>query len=174
MQPDSRAFGPMVDRLLHLIQRLETLLPAALLLGMIVLAGVQIALRNLFDGGLFWVEPLLRIAVLWLTLLGALAATRGNNHIKIDVISRYLPQLGRRIATWTGTLFSACVCTLIAWHSARFVWVEYQAQTTLFNQLPAWMFQIIMPVGFGLMALRFLLFSYLGGATSNSELRKDA
>lgn len=158
----------MVQRLLHLIRQLETLLLASLLLGMILLAGTQIILRNLFDSGLFWAEPLLRITVLWLTLLGALAATRGNNHIRIDAISRYLPQTGHRIASLTGSLFSAGICALVAWHSARFVLAEYHAGVTLFNQLPAWMFQIVLPVGFGLMALRFLLFSCLDDTPSGT------
>ena len=52
-----------------------------LLTGMILLATTQILMRNLWDTGLAWADPSLRIAVLWVALLGALAATRDDNHI---------------------------------------------------------------------------------------------
>jgi TRAP-type C4-dicarboxylate transport system permease small subunit len=51
-------------------------LMAILLSATILLAASQILLRNLFDSGIIWADPTLRIMVLWLALLGAIAATR--------------------------------------------------------------------------------------------------
>jgi TRAP-type C4-dicarboxylate transport system permease small subunit len=141
----------------QIIHRFEELLTAILLGGMILLAGSQIFLRNLFDSGLIWADPSLRIMVLWVALLGAIAATRENRHIRIDLLSHILPKRSQSVMTVVHDLFSALVCGLIAWHSARFVYFEWQDGTQLFSSLPAWAGEIIIPIGFSVMTLRFIL-----------------
>ena len=64
----------------------------------VVLAALQIVLRYGFDSGIAWADPLLRVLVLWLGLLGALAATRDRRHITIDVLSRMLPARAKAAA----------------------------------------------------------------------------
>ena len=60
-----------------------------ILIGMILLAGAQIVLRNFFDSGIFWGDELLRLMVLWLTVAGGLAASRIDKHISIAVLDRF-------------------------------------------------------------------------------------
>jgi len=62
-----------------------------ILVSMILLAGAQIFLRNFFDFSLFWGDEMLRLMVLWLTVVGGLAASRMNKHISIEVLDRFLP-----------------------------------------------------------------------------------
>ena len=78
-----------IDRL----HRAEDGLLALLLSVMIVLAGTQILMRNLFDSGFVWIDPLLRVGVLWLGLIGATVATRNNKHIRIDLLSHYFKRM---------------------------------------------------------------------------------
>ncbi len=141
--------------LIRMIHFLEDGLLAVLLGSMIVLATSQIFLRNFWNSGIDWVDPSLRVLVLWIGLVGAMVATRKMNHINIDVISRLLSALGRRIVTTLTNLFSAVICAIVSYHAGRFVYMEYEDQTTAFNDVPAWMCEIIIPIGFGLMALRF-------------------
>ncbi len=148
--------------LLRRLHRLEDAVLALLLTGMIVLAAGQILLRNFFAYGLSWADPLLRILVLWLALLGAMAATREGRHIHIDLLSRFLPPLAARLARRATDLFAAAACALVAWHGGRFVWFEWQDGSELFSGVPAWSAEIIIPLGFALMALRFLLQAVLG------------
>ncbi|MES9941940.1 MAG: TRAP transporter small permease [Candidatus Thiodiazotropha sp. 6PLUC2] len=135
----------------------EELLTALLLGGMILLAGSQIFLRNLFDSGLIWADPSLRIMVLWVALLGAIAATRENRHIRIDLLSNYLSNRNQARLSVIHNLFSAFVCGVIAWHSARFVYIEWQDGAKLFSSLPSWVGEIIIPIGFSTMCLRFAI-----------------
>jgi TRAP-type C4-dicarboxylate transport system permease small subunit len=148
-------------RLQQRIHRLEDSLLMLLLTGMILLATTQILLRNLLDTGLAWADPSLRIAVLWVALLGALAATRDDNHIRIDLLTRFLPEQAKRYSLMVTDLFSTLVCGLLAWHGGRFVYFEWQDGNTLFSSVPAWLCELIIPLGFGLMALRFLLAALL-------------
>lgn len=142
-------FGVFVEDTLLLI----------ILISMIMLAGTQIFLRNFFDYSLFWGDEMLRLMVLWLTVAGGLAASRLDKHISIEVLDRFLPvniQIPVRIFL---DLFTAVVCALFSWHSARFVMGSYEFGDTLMGNIPAWMLQVILPVGFGLMAYRHLVFA---------------
>ncbi len=149
-----KAWLPRVQRS---ITRLEELIMALLLGAMILLAGSQILLRNLFDSGLVWADPVLRIMVLWIALFGALAATRDHRHLRIDLVSHTLSETNQALLAKLHDLFSAVVCLTIGWHAARFVYVEWQEGSTLFSNVPAWLGELIIPLGFTLMGLKFLL-----------------
>lgn len=151
-----------LQRLAHLLHKGEELLLALLLTGMILLAGSQILLRNLFDSGIAWAEPTLRLLVLWVGMLGAMLATHDNKHIRINVISRHLPEEKRHLATRLTALVSALVSVLLTYHSARFVYFEWQDGTEAFSGMPAWLAELVLPVGFAIMALRFGLHTLLG------------
>lgn len=136
---------------------IENVLLFSLLGGMIVLAGGQILLRNVFDSGMAWADPVLRILVLWVGLLGAVAASRQNNHITIDILNRMLPVAWRRWSDVVVALFTSAVCALLAWHTFRFVQDEYQYSDFEIAGIPVWLWQSIMPVSFSLIAWRYLV-----------------
>jgi TRAP-type C4-dicarboxylate transport system permease small subunit len=146
----------LLKSLRNLLIRLEEGLLVLMLSAMILLASWQILMRNLFDSGLFWADPALRMMVLWLALLGAIAATRDDRHIRIDILSRFLGVRGKAWVHALNDLFSSLICGLIAWHGGRLVYFEWQDGTQLFGGLPAWLGESIIPLGFGIMALRFL------------------
>ena len=135
----------------------EDMVLLIILIGMILLASAQIFLRNFFDTSLFWGDEMLRLMVLWLTVAGGLAASRMNKHISIAVLDRFLPDGMQAVIKVFIDLFTAAVCGLFSWHSARFVMGSYEFGDTLLKNTPAWMLQIILPVGFGLMAYRHLV-----------------
>ena len=135
----------------------EDALLLIILVGMILLAGTQIFLRNAFDSSLFWGDEMLRLMVLWLTIAGGLAASRMDKHISIAVVDRFLPAKAQLVTKVIIDLFTAFICALFAWHSARFVMGSYEYGDLLMRIVPAWTMQIIMPVGFALMALRHLI-----------------
>lgn len=135
----------------------EDALLLIILVSMILLAGTQIFLRNILDASLFWGDEMLRMMVLWLTVAGGLAASRMDRHISIAVLDRFLPVNTQHIIKIILDLFTACICALIAWQSGRFVMGSYEFGDTLMRSVPAWTMQIILPIGFSLMALRHLI-----------------
>jgi TRAP-type C4-dicarboxylate transport system permease small subunit len=139
------------------LQRAEDALLVLLLGAAVVLAPLQIALRGVFGTGLAWIDPLLRVLVLWLGLLGALAASRDGRMINIDVMSRVLPPRPRAAAGAVTSLFTAVVSAIVAYHAARFVASELRFGSVAFSGLPAWMLESVLPVAFGAIALRYLL-----------------
>ncbi|TVO78365.1 TRAP transporter small permease [Sedimenticola selenatireducens] len=151
-----------LKRLSALLLQMEDLLLTLLLTSMILLATSQILLRNLWDYSLSWGDPTLRLMVLWITLLGAMAATRENNHIRIDLLSRYLSVRARRISSLITDSFASLVCGILAWHAARLVLFEMEDNALFLDTWPIWPFQLIMPIGFGIISLRLLLNALIG------------
>jgi TRAP-type C4-dicarboxylate transport system permease small subunit len=144
-------------RALLLLHRVEDGILAVLLGAMILVAAAQIGLRNFFDWNLSWGDSLTRLLVLWVGLLGALAATRESRHISIDVLSHLFPPRGRAATQSIGSLFAAAVCGLVAWHAVRFVWDERSGGSTGLLGVPEWLLHAVVPLGFALIAVRYLL-----------------
>jgi TRAP-type C4-dicarboxylate transport system permease small subunit len=139
-----------------LLPRIEEALLALLLGGMILLAALQIGLRSLLGTGLPWADPLLRVLVLWVGLLGAVTASREGRHITVDVVSRMLPARARAAAGVVTGLFTAGVAAALAWHGARFVASERQFGSMAFSGIPAWGLESVIPGAFALIAVRYL------------------
>ena len=125
------------------------------LASMLILAIMQIVLRNFFDSGFLWAESFLRILVLWVAMLGAMVATREKNHISIDALSRFARGKIKPAIQHLTSLFSAAVCASVAWYAFVFVQFEYEDQTIAFASVPTWMCQSILPFSFAVMAVRF-------------------
>lgn len=130
---------------------------AGLLLALIGLAAYQVLARNLFDSGLTWGDGFVRTAVLWITVIGALVASRTDDHIRMDVITRYLPKSVLRWVQRLLALFTATICLLFAYYAVEFIRFEYEDGTLAFGEVPAWICELVMPVGFSLMGLRYLV-----------------
>ena len=148
------------ERADEIIDRVEQILLVILLSSMILIAFSQIVLRNLFSSGLTWGDSLVRNLVLWVGFIGATLATREGKHISIDVVSRWLPPPGKNFVTLITHLFSFLVCCLLTYAALKFIKNETQMGNVTFLGIPAWIPEIILPVIFGLMALRFGLRSF--------------
>lgn len=146
-----------LQRLLHYTNVLEDGLLALLLATMVIIASVQILLRNVFDTGFAWGDPLLRIMVLWVALLGAMIATRNDNHISIDIFTRYLSEQSKQVTKFISDSFTFLICAVLTYHGIRFVIQDQAAGVTAFYGFPAWWFELIIPLGFTVMSLRYLI-----------------
>ena len=137
------------------ISRLEKALIAALLTAMILLAFSQIVLRNFFATGIDWGDSLVRYLVVWVGFIGAAVAVREGKHLTIDILSRGAGRTGTRIIRTISHFISAVVCGLLTWAGIKFLMVEIQMGSTAFFDLPVWIPELIIPVTFGLMTLRY-------------------
>lgn len=150
----------MLSRLIWVVRKTEDTLLVVLLLTMILLAVLQIFLRNFFDSGIVWGDTLVRVLVLWIGLAGAMAASRNDNHISIDVVSRYLPESLKPFSRVLTHLFTFAITALMAWHSCRFVLMEKADGIIAFAGIPAWICEAVIPVAFTIISLRYLLFLF--------------
>ena len=146
-----------IQRIQRWLHHAEDLLLAAVLFLMLSLAITDIAMRLITGGSLIWIPPVLQILVLWLGLLGALLASRSQEHIAIDVLSRFVGPLGKKVCGISGSLFATIVCSIVAFYSVVFIQQSVEYDDIAFAQVPAWPLQLIIPFTFSLMAVRFFL-----------------
>ena len=139
------------------IGKLEGFLLALILVGMIVLAFLQVILRNFFDSGISWADPVLRHLVLWVGFLGASVATKEEGHLAMDLVSRFLPDRLRHLSGVFTHLASSAVCGLLAHAAYKFVLSEKESGAMLVPDIPNYWAVSIIPIGFALMSLRFAL-----------------
>jgi TRAP-type C4-dicarboxylate transport system permease small subunit len=152
------SFAKRVQITLH---RLEDAILVGLLLLMIGMAVTQIFLRNLFEAGLVWSDVMVRILVLWVGLIGAMVASRQDNHISIDILDRYMPERAKVYANFVIKLFTAWICTIVAYYSLLFVKMEFADGGMAFAKVPTWLCEAIIPFAFTVIALRYFLLSFM-------------
>lgn len=144
-------------RILWVINKAEDWFLITMLSIMVVLAIAQIFYRNIFGEGFIWIDPLLRVLVLWTAISGAVIATRTDNHIRIDFFTRYFSDRFCALMQRFSYAFCFFICGLISWHAARFVRMDYEVGTIAFASVPAWVTELIIPAGFFLIAMRYLM-----------------
>ena len=147
-------------------------LVAVILLGMVFLSGLQIILRNFFDSGLLWIDPLLRHLVLLLALTGALLATGLKRHVQINVLGRILRGGARKAGGAITALLAAGISLALAHAALVFFREERAFGEILFLSVPSWVVVGAIPLAFVTMAWRFVwvaLLEVAGEAPADGE-----
>lgn len=161
----------LIQKIDQWINRLEGGLLIFLLSIMVILAFLQVALRNFFSTGIPWGDIVLRQIVLWLGFLGGTLATSQERHIHIDAFAHFMSPKVRAVVRIFTNLFGAVVCVLLFQAAVRFVQSEIEANTMMFKQIPVWYAEVIIPFGFALHAIHFLIRSSL---SAREALQKES
>ena len=105
---------------------------------------------------MLWADPLLRYLVIWSGMFGAVVATRHGKHIALDVVSYLVPPRFDRWLKVVIHLFSFLVALVLTYAALVFVRNEAEFGGTVLLSLPSWVWNLVFPLAFGLMAIRFL------------------
>lgn len=146
-----------MSKLLAILDRLEESLIAAVLAGMTVLTAFQVLLRYAFNAGFVWSLEATMYSFAWLVLLGMSYGVRKHSHIAVDlVVGRLSGSL--RVAV---TLLALAIClaysALMFYGAAIFVQkLFYLGNEARDIPLARWILTAILPLGFTLLAMRFI------------------
>ena len=147
----------VLERLEKTGRLLETILLVFLLSSMMLLAVGQIVLREVFSTGFVWADELIKLMVLWLAMVGSIAASRENRHIRIDALSHILPKLAVDLTRALVDVFAAIVSGIIAWQTWRYLQVEIEYEDMVLVNVPAWIAHSVLPAAFLLISFRFVV-----------------
>lgn len=139
------------------LESAEKAVLSLLFFALLGIATAQIVLRNGFDSGLSWGDDVIQVLVLWIGFAGAIYAARRGQHINIDVISRFLPEQGAQLMYRIVFLLTAILCAFAAYHSWLFIEIEREDGMNAFLTVPVWLTEVIIPIGFAAIAVRYLL-----------------
>jgi TRAP-type C4-dicarboxylate transport system permease small subunit len=158
--PEPRAAGGPRGRggFLHHLNRAEEYVAVAMLAVLGVLLAVQVTLRFAFGLGYGWMEEIARMLFLWVIFLGAVAAMRGNLHIRVEAGLLLFPKPIRGAVAALGDLALFAFCIAVTWHGIELcasTWsMNFRLQSTGVSMF--WPY-LILPLSFGLQALRLVL-----------------
>ncbi|HXV13960.1 MAG TPA: TRAP transporter small permease subunit [Candidatus Krumholzibacteria bacterium] len=152
--------------------RIEIALIALMLLALVLFGCAQILLRNAFNSGLLWADPLMRHLVLWLGALGAALASARMRHISVDSLSRLLPPSLlplRRLVVYGVTAVAAYALMIAA---VRLIANERSYGDVAFLGIRTWVLQLVLPIAFAMITYRTVLAIFLGRESAESGLEE--
>ena len=120
---------------------------------------VNVGLRYLFHGGLFWAEEVSTTSFIWCVFIGAAAAYRYKMHIGIDIISKFGPKPWRAAITVVIDFMMLVINGYIVYLSILFIQANKLKRTPVLD-IPAFYVNLALTVGFSLLALYALIFLY--------------
>ena len=145
--------GKLFDRLGEILVAVST----AMLLLMVVLMGVEIGYRTLFKASTQIADEYSGYLFTFITLCCFLYAQRSDRFLRVDALrSRWSPRV-RAAADGIASLLSATLTTVLlyaTWATFR-ASVEFNAVSIQPSQTPLYLPQVIMPIGFALLAAAF-------------------
>ena len=160
-----------------LVARLEEGVIALLLATMTLITFAQVVARYVFNYSFTWALELVTWLFAWLILLGMAYGVRVGAHIGVDVLVK---ALGPRPARVIGILAAAiCLGYSVIFLVGGYQYVAKIHKIGILAQdlpVPQWVPRLALPVGFGLLALRFaqLLWRLVTGRESGLHLADEA
>jgi len=120
---------------------------------------VNVGLRYLFQGGLFWAEEVATTSFIWSVFVGSAAAYRYKMHIGIDMVSRIGPPIWRKLVAVFVDIMMFVINAYIVYLSVLFIGANELKRTPVLD-IPAIYVNSALTVGFSLMAAYALFFFY--------------
>lgn len=144
-------------KLRSIVNRFEEGVLAFLLALMTVLTFTQVILRYLFNSGIVWSLEATTYSFAALVLIGMSYGVRTKTHIAVDLFTRKLPETVRRYVSGFAVVVCLVYAFLMLYGSSIFV----ERLFALGNHArdvaaPKWLLTVTMPLGFALLAWRFL------------------
>ena len=150
------------ERLQSVLRSVENSFPPLLLILATLILAVDILARVLGVSSLRASTSYVRHLVLWIAFAGAMITTREKSHLSMSVgVDRMREGLRRAIATGT-SLISVAVCTALAAASLSFALGGF-SDTDAVGVLPTRWVVLVMPLGFAVIAARFIRTPDRGG-----------
>jgi tripartite ATP-independent transporter DctM subunit len=134
----------------------ENLLMALALGALMVLPLAEIFLRAVFRTGISGSSAFVQHFTLIVGMLGGAIAAREGRLLSLSTLTTFLKGRVKAGADIFANAFAAAISVLLCQASWGFLLTEKEGGKTLAYDLPIWVVQLILPIGFGLVALRLL------------------
>jgi C4-dicarboxylate transporter DctM subunit len=132
----------------------EDLIASLALAVMVVLPLVEIVVRHTLGVGVPGSGPIVQHLTLWVGFLGAAIAAREGRLLSLATGSFVPAGRPRRVAAVIAAALGSAVAVLLAFAAIEFVRSEREVGSTIGAGIPTWIAQLILPIGFFLIAGR--------------------
>ncbi|WP_111735444.1 TRAP transporter small permease [Roseovarius amoyensis] len=128
----------------------------AMLAGMALVVGANVALRYLTNNSLPWADEVARYLMIWMTFVGAGLALRRGGHVAISNLQDVLPTRAQIILR-TGIVLALLAFFIFMIVTGQEYMTRMQYQKTPALRLPFIYVYAAMPIGFALLGVHLLL-----------------
>ena len=142
-----------------LIKNLDLVVAGFFLCITVAVVIVNVALRYLFHGGIFWAEEVSTSSFIWSVFIGAAAAYRYKMHIGIDILSKIGPRPWRAFIAVIIDCLMLLINGYIVYLSIFFINSNKLKRTPVLD-IPALYVNLALTVGFTMMTVYALVFLY--------------
>jgi C4-dicarboxylate transporter, DctM subunit len=134
----------------------EDSLIAVVLAALVLLPLTEIFLRKLFHTGLSGATAFEQHFTLLVGLLGGMLAARERRLLVLSTLTQFLKGRWQAFARVFSNAFAAGICVYLCVAATQLVQSEKDGGKILAYGIPVWTIQLIMPIGFTVIALRLL------------------
>ena len=134
----------------------EDLLISVTLAALVVLPLAEILLRKLFQSGISGATAFEQHFTLLIGLLGGMLAAREGRLLVLSTLTQFLKGRWQVFARVFSSGFAAGICVFLGVAAGQLVLSEKAGGHILAYGIPIWTIQLIMPIAFGVLALRLL------------------
>ena len=158
---DERVTGTVPGGLKVLLYRLEDFLCLAALALLALLPASESIARIAFKTGVPASSGLMTHLLLVVGLLAGMITTRNSDHLSIALVQHFSNDLNKQRIQKITSLISVFVVTIIAWSSLSFIRIGLEGR--LIGFIPDRVFAAVLPIGYGVIAVRFVRRSGFAG-----------
>jgi tripartite ATP-independent transporter DctM subunit len=138
------------------LRNVENLLVSLALAALVLLPLGEIVLRRVFQAGISGATAFEQHLTLLIGLLGGALAAREGRLLTLSTLTDLLKGRGQVLARVFSRAFAAGISVFLCVAAAQLVQTEKEAGKILAYGIPLWTIQFVMPVSFGVIALRLL------------------
>ncbi len=140
----------------RVLRESEEFVAGSALAGMVLLLVADMALRPWYGSVIPGAQVVVRQLTMWVALLGAALAARDGRLLALAT-GDFLGSRARKWAGLAAATVAVAVATVLCVAGITVVADERDVGTRLTGSLAAWMSQLVLPIGFGLVAVRLVL-----------------
>lgn len=171
--------GTLYTRVSRVVNAIDTALLAVgclMLFSLMMVVVTDVSLRYLFNKPLAWSYEIISSYLMpGLFFMAASHTLRSNAHVCVDILHNYVGRKTRRVFEALSSTLATPVFGLAAWVSAQNTLKDLEAGSVSSSgmELPTWTISLLLPIGFGLLALRLALhaWGHIGSLVTGRDLR---
>ena len=138
------------------LREVENLLVSLALAALVLLPLGEVVLRKLFQTSIGGATAFQQHLTLFIGLLGGALAARERRLLTLSTVVDLLAERWQAFARVFSSAFAAGITVFLCLAAVQLVQVEKEAGELLAHGIPLWTLQVVMPLSFGVIALRLL------------------
>lgn len=142
-------------RILKFFRGLEEQIGILLIYALIFFTALQVFFRYVMNNPLGWTEELARYVFIWSIFLGAAISARDRRHIRVELLQKYIPELGlRTLKVFNGICILAFLAFIIP-PAFRYAIYAYRLKA-IASQIPMFFVYVSLPLCGLLIAIHYI------------------